>query len=193
MRARRGSTGSPRTRCYDGAVLVVPSRVPSDEEVHGMQKKKNSIVLAIAAVLCSVAASPVLACGESLFRVGKGLTYREYTAPLPGNIVVVANTESELAMAEALAAAGHHVHVVPDASQISKALEEHEADIVLSYFNSESVVAGQIAGSGTSFLPVTRDAGAVDARARYAYVLASEDSLKTFLKTIHKSLRERQS
>lgn len=158
-----------------------------------MQTKNKSLVLAIAAVLCSVAASPVLACGESLFRIGKGLTYREYTAPLPGNIVIVANTENELAMAEALAAAGHHVHVVPDASQIFKALEEHEADIVLSYFDSESIVARQIAGTDTSFLPVTRDSGAVDARARYAYVLASEDSLKTFLKTIHRSLREQQS
>ncbi|MDX1480535.1 MAG: hypothetical protein R3315_02605 [Woeseiaceae bacterium] len=158
-----------------------------------MKNKKFLLAPAIAAVLTSLAASPVLACGESLFRVGKGLTYREYTAPLPGNIVVVANTESELAMAEALAAAGHHVHVVPDAGQISKALAEHEADLVLSYFDSESIVSQQIAGSGTSFLPVTRDDSGIDARARYTYVLASEDSLKTFLKTIHRSLRERQS
>jgi hypothetical protein len=57
-----------------------------------MRKAALTALIACSATFFSV---DVLGCGESLFRVGKGLTYRDYTAPFPGNILIVANTEGE--------------------------------------------------------------------------------------------------
>ncbi|MDZ7769241.1 MAG: hypothetical protein U5K38_09255 [Woeseiaceae bacterium] len=81
-------------------------------------------------VILSLVAGSALACGESLFRVGKGVAFRQYTAPLPGSILAVARTEAELLMIEQLVAAGHDVHVVAEPSQIRDELGEHEFDIV---------------------------------------------------------------
>ena len=36
------------------------------------------------AVFASLFALEAFACGDSLYRVGKGVSYRVYTAPLPG-------------------------------------------------------------------------------------------------------------
>ena len=65
----------------------------------------------VSALILSLLAGNALACGESLFRVGKGVAFRQYTAPLPGTILVVARTESELQLVQQLVAAGHDVHV----------------------------------------------------------------------------------
>lgn len=35
------------------------------------------------------------ACGESLFHVGKGVAFRQYKAPLPGNIIAIARTDAQ--------------------------------------------------------------------------------------------------
>ena len=131
------------------------------------------------------------ACGESLFRVGKGVDYREYTAPLPGNIVVVAKTDAELAMVERLAAAGHDMHVVTRPDLIADELQKHDFDIVLAYYSQRAIVESQIAGSSVIFLPVALDGTREEDEARQSYErsLSSDDSVKRFLKTIHKTLK----
>ncbi|MBT8098165.1 MAG: hypothetical protein KJO82_00375, partial [Gammaproteobacteria bacterium] len=58
--------------------------------------KKTITVTTLAACTLTLLAGNAIACGESLFRVGKGVAFREYTAPLPGSILVVAKTEAEL-------------------------------------------------------------------------------------------------
>ncbi|MBT8096843.1 MAG: hypothetical protein KJO19_07375, partial [Woeseia sp.] len=64
--------------------------------------KRSITVTTLTACIFTLLAGNVLACGESLFRVGKGVAFREYTAPLPGSILVVANSASELALVERL-------------------------------------------------------------------------------------------
>ncbi len=54
-------------------------------------RAKTATTVAIVAALVS---QPAFGRGESLFQVGKGLTFREYTAPLPDNILSVARTEN---------------------------------------------------------------------------------------------------
>ncbi|MDZ7645624.1 MAG: hypothetical protein U5K76_16185 [Woeseiaceae bacterium] len=147
----------------------------------------------LSGVILSLVAGSALACGESLFRVGKGVAFRQYTAPLPGSILAVAKTEAELLMIEQLVAAGHDVHVVAEPSQIRDELGEHEFDIVLAYYRQRDVVAAQTRESRALYIPVAmRDTGEErEAADRYERSLASDDSVKTFLKTIHRALKAR--
>ncbi len=142
----------------------------------------------------SLFAGQALACGESLFRLGRGVTFREYTAPLPGNLLVVAKTDAERAMAERLAAAGHDVHVVSDPSEIGAAIRDssHPFDIVLAYFAQREVVEAETASTAAVFLPVAvDDAEETRAAADYGHVLLDQDSVKRFLRTINSVLRGR--
>lgn len=157
-----------------------------------MRKAALTALIACSATFVSV---EVLACGESLFRVGKGLTYRDYTAPFPGNILIVASTEGELAMVERLAAAGHHIHVVSDPSEISDQLLGEQFEIVMAYYTQREIVEAQLQESSITYLPVAH-AGTHEedlAESTYRRSLSSDDSVKTFLKTIHRTLKDRQS
>lgn len=135
------------------------------------------------------------ACGESLFRVGKGVNYRNYFAPVPGRIIAVASTEGELAMVERLAAAGHDIHVVSNPGEISQTLAtEHEFDLVLALYSQRDTVEKELSGFSATYLPVARGGSdeVAQARASYAYALETDDSVKQFLKTIHRTLKQRQ-
>jgi hypothetical protein len=147
----------------------------------------------ISGLILSLLAGNALACGESLFRVGKGVAFRQYTAPLPGTILVVARTETELQMVEQLVAAGHDVHVVADPSQIGEEIDrnEHPFDIVMAYFSERDEVASQTADTMVSYLPVALDGTAEEseARALFGRALTNTDSTKTFLKEIHRTLK----
>lgn len=154
---------------------------------------KMKIIAGFSGIILGLAASNVLACGESLFRVGKGVEFRQYTTPLPGSILAVANTETEFLMLERLAAAGHDVHIVADPSEIHDEISNHQIDLVLAYYSQRDEVAGQIADSGIAYIPVAlRDTGEVrDAKRDYERSLSSDDNVKTFLKTIHRELKSR--
>lgn len=156
---------------------------------------RRAALTALIACSATLGSADVLACGESLFRVGKGLTYRDYTAPFPGNILIVANTEGELAMVERLAAAGHHVHVVSDPDGISDQLPDEQFEIVMAYYTQREIVETQLRGSSVTYLPVAH-AGTPEeesAESEYRRSLSSDDSVKTFLKTIHRTLKDRES
>ena len=148
------------------------------------------ITAAIAGCILALSSASVYACGESLFRVGKGVSYREYTAPLPGTILVVAKTESELALVERLAAAGHAIYVVSDPSEIGDELRTRKIDIVLAHFHQRDAVEANDLTAAT-FIPVAQSGTAEVAQAGNLYhrSLTNEDSVLKFLKTIHKTLK----
>lgn len=152
-------------------------------------KTRTVILTALATALLS---GNVYACGESLFRVGKGVSYREYTAPLPGTILVVARTEAELALVERLAAAGHAIYVVSDPSEIGDELKNHDIDIVLAHFHQRDAVENNNLTAAT-FIPVAQHGTdeVAKADALYQRSLTNEDSVLKFLKTIHKTLKAR--
>ena len=155
-----------------------------------MNKKSPLVIIAVS--LLTLLAGNVFACGESLFRVGKGVAFREYTAPLPGSILVIANTDAEFAMVERLAAAGHDMHVVSDASEIAAELDNHRIDIVLAYFSQKDVVESQMSTAvAATYIPVTKDGTLEVAQAGELYPrsLRDDDSVLQFLKTIHKTLK----
>ena len=153
----------------------------------------NGKVLATVTIcLLAILASNAYACGESLFRVGKGVSYREYSAPLPGSILVVANSDAEMVLVERLAAAGHDIHVVSDPSEIGAELQNHDVDIVLAYYSQREFVEAQMSDTVTAtFIPVAQDGTqeVSQADASYQQSLTNEDSVLIYLKTIHKTLR----
>ena len=153
--------------------------------------KTTTLTILVGCIL-TLLASNSFACGESLFRVGKGVAFREYTAPLPGSILVVANTEAELALVERLAAAGHDIHVVSDPSEIGEELQNHDIDIVLAYYSEREMVEEQMSSmASATYIPVAMD-GTVEvseASEDYQLSLSNEDSVLKYLKTVHRTLK----
>lgn len=144
-------------------------------------------------LVCALLVSAdVIACGESLFRVGRGVPYREYSAPLPGKILVVAVTEGERLMVEHLAAAGHDMHVIADPSEIGAALATESFDIVMTHYAQRDIVAAQTAQVDVRYLPVALEHTPEEDQARTLnpYAPSSGDSVKNFLKAIHRTLRD---
>ena len=154
--------------------------------------KKTITLTTLAGCILTLLSANVFACGESLFRVGKGVAFREYSAPLPGSILVVANTEAELALVERLAAAGHDIHVVSDPSEIGEELQKHKIDVVLAYYSSRDVVEDEMSSmASATYIPVAMD-GTLEiseAGELYPRSLSNEDSILKYLKTIHRTLK----
>jgi len=164
--------------------------LPRGEEVLSVLR---SAALCSLLVFCVGIPPSASACGESLFRVGRGVAYREYTAPLPGKILIVASTDGELAMATRLEAAGHDIQVVPNASDVGPALQTNSFDVVMSLYRDHDVVeaAASEIGSGAVYLPVAlaNSSEVTQARAINRYAPDTNDSVKTFLRAIHRTLK----
>jgi hypothetical protein len=132
------------------------------------------------------------ACGESLFRVGRGVAYRAQTAPLPGNVLVVGPTEESKALAQQLTAAGHHVEVVDTRDKIAEALHSGKYDVVLASFNDRELVAAGTANveKPPAYVPVTTEKSQ-EALASQSYErhLSADDDFTQFLRVIHKTLK----
>ena len=132
------------------------------------------------------------ACGESLFRIGKGMSYRVPTAPLPGNVIVVTETDAHRRFAERLAEAGHSVRTVGSAAELAAMLTQDEADVVIARFSDRDVVADQFASVDTDaqYLPVTVEKSEETlAKELYRRPLAESDSFSDFMRAIHRVLK----
>ena len=154
--------------------------------------KKTITLTTLAGCILALLASNAFACGESLFRVGKGVAFREYSAPLPGSILIVASTEAELALVERLSAAGHDIHVVSDPSEIGEELQNHDIDVVLAYYSEREVVEDEMSSmASATYIPVAMDGTleVSEASEHYQRSLSNEDSVLKYLKTIHRTLK----
>jgi hypothetical protein len=132
------------------------------------------------------------ACGESLFRVGRGAAYRAQTAPLPGNVLLVAPSEDAKALADRLMAAGHHVQVVETADLIAEKLATGKFDVVLASFNDRDIVKAQT-GAKASYIPVATEDGQKELAAQsFKQHLSADDDFTQFLRVIHRTLKAPQ-
>ena len=135
-----------------------------------------------------------LACGDSLYRVGKGVSYRVYTAPLPGNVLVYAQSEGARELAEALAQSGHQVRLVDNEADLSTELGSGGYDVVIApYSEHEQVESGsKVPGAEkTTYLPVAvnDDEEKVAEQSYSKVMLADNDDIKNYLRAIHKTLK----
>lgn len=132
-----------------------------------------------------------MACGDSMYRVGKGVSYRVYTAPLPGSVLVYGQSEGARQLAEALAQSGHGVRYVENEADLESELSSGAYDVVIASYDDHDKV--EASAAGTTYLPVvgTRDEAKI-AEDTYANVMvADRDEIKHYLKAIHNSLKAR--
>ena len=146
--------------------------------------------LAIAAILASSFSTAALACGDSLYRAGKGVSYRTYSAPLPGNLLIFGNSEGARLLAEELARSGHEVQFVSNASDLAQQLESGLYDVVIAPYGERQSI--ESAKSSSAFLPIA--AGGDEerlAKKTYGRVMVPEKhEIKHYLKAIHRALKE---
>lgn len=136
-----------------------------------------------------------IACGDSLYRVGKGVSYRVYTAPLPGSVLVYGQTEGAKELAAALALSGHGVRFVDTEQELTDELSSGTYDVVIAPYFEHGTVEASAGVSGaikTAFLPValSRDEAEVAHRSYEKVMLADRDEIKHYLKAIHKTLKD---
>lgn len=136
------------------------------------------------------------ACGDSLYRVGKGVSYRIYTAPLPGSVLVYGQSEGAKQLAEALAQSGHGVRLVDNEMDLNMELGSGNYDVVIAPYSEHAAVesSSEVTGSATTtFLPVALNEDEEDMASRsYASVMVAEkDEIKHYLKAIHKTLKSK--
>ena len=154
---------------------------------------KTRIAL-FAALAVSLIGGNAYACGDSLYRVGKGVSYRVYTAPLPGSVLVYGGEGAEL-LAQELARSGHGVRLVQDSEELQAEIASGAYDVVIAaYADKSSVVPGTNASSGApTFLPValTEDEEKMAREEHERVMMAEKDEIKHYLKAIHQTLKQR--
>ena len=149
------------------------------------------ILVAFFAVLFALDA---VACGDSLYRVGKGVSYRVYTAPLPGSVLVYGHSEGAKQLAQALAQSGHGVRFVEDELELAVELKSGEYDVVIApYAEHNAVEASTLEVKNTTYLPValTSEEAQIANDAYSEVMVADRHEIKHYLKAIHKTLKEK--
>lgn len=149
------------------------------------------LLAALAACLLLPATDAAWACGDSLHRVGKGIAYRGYTAPLPGSVLIYGNNVEARQLAEQLAASGHEVRFIDDATTLDTELRAYEYDVVIAPLSEHRAVEIGTTFSGTTFLPVamTKDEAAQAEGGYERVMVADRDDTRDFLKAIHRVLK----
>jgi hypothetical protein len=149
------------------------------------------LLIAVSVLFASlVLTMNAVACGDSLYRVGKGVSYRVYTAPLPGSVLVYGQSEGARQLAEALAQSGHGVRLVDNQIELSTELQSGDYDVVIAPYSEHAAVESSNETS-TTYLPVALNSDELNAANKdYSKVmLAEKDEIKHYLKAIHKSLK----
>jgi len=148
-------------------------------------------VTVITAIISLAVSATAFACGDSLYRVGKGVSYRTYSAPLPGNLLVFGTTDGAKQLAEELARSGHGVQVVGSVKELSTALEKGGYDVVIAPFSARNTIEQTSISSNAAYLPIVMsDEEERLARQSYDRVMVPrKHELKHYLKEIHRVLR----
>ena len=153
----------------------------------------KSPIIAIIVLVTLFLSLEVFACGDSLYRVGKGVSYRVYTAPLPGSVLVYSQSEGARQLAEALAQSGHGVLLVENETEFKAEMDKGDYDVVIAAYSDHAVVEANLEDSGTEFIPVAVN-GEEEQAAKRDYdrvLLADQAEIKNYLKAIHKSLKSK--
>lgn len=153
----------------------------------------TSFFCGLALVLLSMNA---IACSDTLYRVGAAVSYRVYTAPLPGSVLVYGQSEGARHLAQALSESGHGVRFVDNAIQLTAELSSGQYDVVIAPYQEHETVESSATASGKSdavYLPVVMTRKEEElARQNYTSVmLAERDEIKHYLKAIHKTLKKK--
>ncbi len=147
----------------------------------------------ITGLATALIASNAWACGDSLYRVGKGVSYRVYTAPLPGSVLVYGTSDGAEQLAAELARSGHGVRFVNSDEELKSELGSGGYDVVIAAYTDQAAIKSgtEAASDAPTFLPVAvTDEEEAEAKQDYERVMvAQEDEIKHYLKAIHQTLK----
>ena len=157
----------------------------------------KTIGTAILALIVGTLSSSAWACGDSLYRVGKGISYRVYTAPLPGSVLVYGHTEGARQLAKALSESGHSVEVVDSEIDLSLKMQSGKYDVVIASYGDHDAIQSNFgsSASATRYLPVAlnKQEAKIAKQSYDEVMLADRDEIKDYLKAIHKTLKSKAS
>ena len=155
----------------------------------------KALTVLIVSLATTFAAGSAFACGDSLYRVGKGVSYRVYTAPLPGSVLVYGEGEGAEMLAKELARSGHGVRLVSNNEELQAEMGSGDYDVVIAAYSEKSSVAPGTGAAADApiFLPVALTEEEEElARAEHERVLLAEKAeIKHYLKAIHQALKQR--
>ena len=173
--------------CYEVTTII-------SSQVVGTQVMKIHIAL-LSAVAATLVAGATFACGDSLYRVGKGVSYRVYTAPLPGSVLVYGEGEGAELLAKELARSGHGVRLVSNDEELEAEIGSGAYDVVIAAYSDRSAVAkdANAVANAPTFLPValTKEEEAQALAEHKRVMVAEKDEIKHYLKAIHQTLKQR--
>jgi len=149
----------------------------------------------LASLATTLIAGNAFACADTLYRVGKGVSYRVYTAPLPGSVLVYGQGDGAEQLAQALARSGHGVRLVSTNEDLKTEIGSGAYDVVIAAYNDHSAIESTStnASNAPTFLPVALNSDE-QAQAKQQYervMLAEKDEIKHYLKAIHKALKQK--
>ncbi|HEY5678574.1 MAG TPA: hypothetical protein VIS55_00750 [Pseudomonadales bacterium] len=141
-------------------------------------------------------AGNVYPCGDNaVYRVGQGLAYRVYTAPLPGHVLIYGQTDADRELALNLVRSGHAVRLVSSDQELQNELDTGTYDVVLAAYSDRQVVESKAsaAASQPTLVPVAETrAEEKQARQNYQHVMqARKNDIKQYLLAIHKTLKNK--
>jgi len=155
---------------------------------------RTSILVTFLSIgLSALVSNSTFACGESMFRVGKGVHYRAYSAPIPGSVLVYARTDDERAVAEQLQEAGHTVSVVSNDVDLAMEMQNKQFDVIVAPYSKRDAVEAQseAIASHPDWIPivVTGTDDVKLAKQQYSHTVTAGDDIRKYLKAIHQSLK----
>ena len=151
-------------------------------------RRMSGLALPVA-LLVLVSSSTAFACGESRFRLGHGIRYEAYQAPMPANVLVF-ESSGHANQTDGLQSAGHQVTVVSTQDQLLKALDEESYHVIIAPYSDMATVKEHFAESlnRPGLLPVVgNDADERrSAKSLYSQYLKSDASLRKTARAIHR-------
>ena len=158
-----------------------------------MESAVKYLLAAIVAVMTFVPSSTTYACADTFYRVGMNISYRVYTAPLPGNVLVYGESDGARQLAEALAQSGHGVHLVENETDLAQEMGKGGYDVVIASYSEQAVIEANKKDSRTEFIPVvvSKEEEKAAKRTYQRVLMAEQAEVKHYLKAIHKSLKSR--
>jgi hypothetical protein len=142
-------------------------------------------------LICAVISADTYACGESLYRVGKGVDYREYTAPLPGNLLIYGAAGDSSSLAAELEKAGHTVSIASSPSELVRLADQGKYQVVIGPYADYNEYLSMSVLADVEYLPIAVS-GVNEKQAKQEFddvLVPSKHEIRHYLKAIHKALK----
>lgn len=161
---------------------------------------KSLLTSSVIAGVLSLASVDALACGETLFRVGQGMRYNAYAAPLPAAVLLYtgagnATASNETELRKGLEKAGHKVTVVSAGESFVQASGARPYDVVIADLGAIDAITKSMGGATAkpSFVPVVGSSVSTESelRDRYPWWVREGAGLGKYLNAINKVMEIR--